>query len=306
MTNPRSPRADLFVVVGMPRGATTFLYHNLQRHPEIFLPARKEVNYFNIHHGDGVEWYRDQYLEAGPHQVKGDISPPCFMDPESPRRILEHDPEARAILVVRDPVDWALSFYAQFSSFNFVMPSFSEYLDGYRYEMTEGSLGVRFRDGAIVEAIERFRRAFGDQLLIYDYSHFEHDRLDVLRALESFLGLDPWFASGNFDDMRINASSRRNAKAVSWLLSREWFIRAVQRSVPAHVIKSVRGRFDRFNASNEPGKYVHPERHVVLAEEALADQRDAIVQLFAAGPIVLGDGTPFSMNTRAELAGAGV
>lgn len=305
MNKPGNTRTDLFVVVGMPRGATTFLYHNLQRHPEIFLPARKEVNYFNIHHGSGVEWYRDQYLEAGPHQVKGDISPPCFMDPDSPRRILEHDRDARAILVVRDPVEWALSFYAQFSSFNFVMPSFAEYLDGYRYEMTEGSLDVRFREGAIVEGIENFRRAFGDQLLIYDYSHFEHDRLDVLRAIESFLGVDPWFAPGNFDDMRINASSRRNAKAVSWLLSREWFIRAVQRSVPTDVIKSVRSRFDRFNAGNHPGKYVHPENHVALAEEALADQRDAIAALFASGPIVLGDGAPFSATTRAAFAEAG-
>jgi hypothetical protein len=290
-TVPSSPQ--LFIVAGMPRGATTFLYHNLQRHPQIFLPARKEVNYFNVNHSLGPQWYRRQYASIQPGQVAGDISPPCFLDPLAPARIRVHDPGVKVLLVVRDPVEWALSFYAQFASFNYEMPDFANYLDGYDYRMQEGTLRVDFRDDAVIRSIERYREAFGANLLMYDFNFFRVHRLDVLRAIEAFLELPPFFADDNFDDLRINASSRRNWRPVSWLLSREWLIRGVQACLPHRLVLACRGHFDRFSAAGR-GEYQHPERHVALACDALESQRAAIRELFASGPIQLGDGRPFS------------
>ena len=37
-----------FLGIGAPQTGTTWLYQNLRRHPEIALPARKEVGYFGL------------------------------------------------------------------------------------------------------------------------------------------------------------------------------------------------------------------------------------------------------------------
>ncbi len=292
-------RFPLAVVAGMPRGGTTFLYHNLGRHPRIFLPTRKELNYFNVQHGLGPDWYREQFAGIGSGQVGLDISPPCFLEPRAPRWIRTHDPDAKVILVVRDPIEWALSYYVQFSTFNFAMPSFAEFLEGYDYRMKEGSLRVRFRGGAIVETIDAYREAFGADLLLYDFDFFRQNRLAVLQAIERFLDLPPVFASDNFDDLRINASARRNVRLVSWLLSREGVIRTIQRWAPDRLTKAARHVFDRFSASGR-GEFVHPDEHVDLAESLLADQRPPLRDLFATGPMQLGDGRRFDARDDAS------
>jgi hypothetical protein len=51
----------LFVLAGMPRTATTFLYQRFQEHPEIFCPYRKETNFFSVNYAKGGAWYRDLF-----------------------------------------------------------------------------------------------------------------------------------------------------------------------------------------------------------------------------------------------------
>ncbi len=36
-----------FVGIGAQKAGTTWLYHNLRAHPEIWMPPRKEIHYFN-------------------------------------------------------------------------------------------------------------------------------------------------------------------------------------------------------------------------------------------------------------------
>ena len=38
------------LVAGFPRSGSTFLYHLLTQHPEIYIPKIKEINYFNKDH----------------------------------------------------------------------------------------------------------------------------------------------------------------------------------------------------------------------------------------------------------------
>ena len=56
-------------VIGMPRAGTTFLYYNLEKHPNIFLPYRKELKYFNTNYVNGEEWYINFYKEIANDEV---------------------------------------------------------------------------------------------------------------------------------------------------------------------------------------------------------------------------------------------
>ena len=47
---PRKPVKPEFLVIGAARSGTTWLYHRLKRHGEIFVPPVKEIHFFDIQH----------------------------------------------------------------------------------------------------------------------------------------------------------------------------------------------------------------------------------------------------------------
>jgi hypothetical protein len=285
-------------VAGMPRSGTTFLYHNLNKHPNIFLPFRKEVNFFNVRYDLGINWYHDLYKERNKDQICGDISPPCFLDVNSIDRIKEYNSNAKIIFSVRDPVEWALSFYSQFSSFKFNMPPFKDFLDGYEYTIKNKSLFVKFKNDEIIDTIDLFMKQFGENILVYDFSFFKKETLSILKAIEKFVGVPPFFESHNFDNVKINASNRRNLKFVSNILQQEWFISFLQKVIPRKIVLHFRNRFDKVSAKNtskNSHKSFYTSEDIKLAESELSGQRAQVRKLFEGYPLILGTGKPFKV-----------
>ena len=58
MTNKNLESKKLVVVAGMARAGTTFLYHNFMLHPDIYVPARKELAFFSYNYDHGYDWYQ--------------------------------------------------------------------------------------------------------------------------------------------------------------------------------------------------------------------------------------------------------
>lgn len=286
----------LFIVAGMPRGGTTFLYHNLNKHPRIFLPFRKEVNFFNVKYDSGVQWYNNLYRERDKDQVCGDISPPYFLDTETIRKIKDFNPGTKVIFSVRDPVDYALSFYSQFHSFTFNMPPFSDFLNGYEYKVNDKTLWVKFKNNYIIDTLELFMSEFGENMLLFDFSLIKQDSLTVLQAIERFIGVPGFFQKGNYDDVKINASDRKNIKLLSSLLHQEWLISFIQKVFPRKLTLFFRNRFDKVSAdkaSSGPAPRPYTEADIKLAETELAAQRVRVKSLFEKSPIISGSKEPF-------------
>jgi Sulfotransferase domain len=294
--NSIDEKFPLFVVAGMPRGGTTFLYHNLNKHPSIYLPYRKEINYFTVHHSLGVKWYHSLYKERQPQQVAGDISPPCFLDPLSAERIRDYNPETKVVLIIRDPVDWILSFYAQFQSFNFNMVAFTEFIEGYDYRIGDKTLRLECKNNKIVDSINAFRKVFKSNILLYDFTFFSQNTLTVLQLIEKFIGVPPYFKEGNYDNVKINASRRKNIKILSYFLSREWIASGLRYLVPRSVTLYFRNRYDFLGASimrknNDDNK--HSEQDIRIADKELKRQCEYIKKMFSSCPVQLGTGEPF-------------
>lgn len=114
MTGPRIQ----FVIGGVQKGGTTALASFLSRHPEIALPRGKEAHVFDAPDFDGA-WpqdYIDQLyarhfdvLREG--VVHGDATPIYCFHPEFIRRIAVYNPGMRWILMLRHPVERAVSQY---------------------------------------------------------------------------------------------------------------------------------------------------------------------------------------------------
>src|SRR5687768_13322685 len=59
-----------FLVIGGMRCGTTSLFHHLAAHPQITPALGKELNYFTLHYGNGVRWYRGHF----PRREDGHLS----------------------------------------------------------------------------------------------------------------------------------------------------------------------------------------------------------------------------------------
>ena len=120
---------QIIIIAGMSRAGTTFLYHNLQKHPQVFIPPRKECGYFSYHYDRKHDWYLNFFKGINPDQISFDISGMYFIDSRFIERILKFNPTAKVILGVRDPITWIFSLYEQYTQ-NFKVPPFSKFLDG--------------------------------------------------------------------------------------------------------------------------------------------------------------------------------
>jgi hypothetical protein len=100
-----------FLILGAQKAGTTALYAYLRWHPSVTGPAWKEVSYFDRHYRRGVHWYRGHFPFRPGDRLVGEASPGYLFHPLAPERVRATVPEARLIVLLRDPVDRALSHY---------------------------------------------------------------------------------------------------------------------------------------------------------------------------------------------------
>jgi hypothetical protein len=112
-----SPGGPTFLVVGGVKCGTFSLYEYLRRHPNVVVGVEKELDYFNgvKHSYPDTAWYEAQFRvfdKRKPEDILaiGEFTPSyCF----SPRieRIHEYNPRMKLIMMVRNPIDRAISQY---------------------------------------------------------------------------------------------------------------------------------------------------------------------------------------------------
>jgi hypothetical protein len=100
-----------FLILGAQKAGTTALYAYLRWHPGITGPAWKEVSYFDRHYRRGGRWYRGHFPIRRGDRIVGEASPGYLFHPLAPERVQATVPDVKLIVLLRDPVDRALSHY---------------------------------------------------------------------------------------------------------------------------------------------------------------------------------------------------
>ena len=93
----------VFLVIGEMKCGTTSLFRYLQRHPDIREPFMKEPYFFATGYERGMGFYRSLFPLAG-HGVTYEASAYYLAHPHARERIRTHLPEAKLIVLLRDPV----------------------------------------------------------------------------------------------------------------------------------------------------------------------------------------------------------
>jgi len=107
-----------FLIGGVQKGGTTALASFLQRHPGLALPRTKEAHVFDAPDFDEA-WdvaqvdarYAPHFDPAAGEVLHGDATPIYVMHPALVARIARYNPAMRWIILLRHPVDRALSQY---------------------------------------------------------------------------------------------------------------------------------------------------------------------------------------------------
>lgn len=102
-----------FIGLGAQRSGTSTLNHYLSQHPQFRSPIRKEVHYFDKNFYRGLNWYKGYFplRTVNGNTVTGEVSPFYLFHPYCPERIAADLPDARFIVLLRNPVRRAVSHY---------------------------------------------------------------------------------------------------------------------------------------------------------------------------------------------------
>jgi hypothetical protein len=185
-----------FLVIGVGKGGTTYLYHLLTQHPLVEPAATKEVHFFGNLYDEGVEWYRQCFptprWKDGRMTITGEASP-HIAHPPAPERVAEVVPEARLIALLRNPVDRAYSRYQQMVRRGRITRSFEEVVEKEKTLLLEAPQGGEEREEYLAEARESseswiqalYKGIYVEHLARWS-EHFDREQMLVLKSEDFF------------------------------------------------------------------------------------------------------------------------
>lgn len=102
-----------FIILGAQKSGTTSLHHALDNHSEVYVSNPKEISFFNKdeNYALGIEWYASFFNKWKNEKVAGESTPSYLWDEKVPMRIKQTLPQAKFIILLRNPVDRAYSAY---------------------------------------------------------------------------------------------------------------------------------------------------------------------------------------------------
>lgn len=220
-----------YLIAGTQRGGTTALHAYLATHPDVRRPLRKEIHFFDRYHGLGILWYRAHFPvdEEARTWITGEATPDYMFDSNAPRRIAEHLPNPRAIMLLRNPIDRAYSAWKLMRRRNRDHRAFDEAVAAELNEtevdrpsslLRAGTLAYLAR-GRYAEQIRRWRLANPtlDLHIAFSEKLFEKPSAELARLI-AFLGLDP---VGDTDLPQVHATDSDAMEGKSRSLLESYF-----------------------------------------------------------------------------------
>jgi hypothetical protein len=228
----KPPIVPNFFIAGAPKSGTTSLYHYLDQHPEIYMSPVKEPNYFaseiRLEHfsdrlrpraeqdvaplrayldgplrdkrfgGLVTEWsdYLKLFRDAQGRKAIGEASVSYLWSESAARNIRRSIPDARIILVLRNPVEMVFSMYLHTVRSLGKNHTFREAIEmglaqrGGKIDFMHPFLDM----GLYHQQVQRYLDTFPqEQIRIYLYQEYQAEPERMLADIFRFLNVDPAF-----------------------------------------------------------------------------------------------------------------
>ena len=210
-------RSPSFFIVGAAKAGTTSLWDYLGQHPQIFMTKEiqfKELGYYCDSYGvSDRQEYSSFFSGSQEGQLIGEACTAYLSSPESASRIKQDVPDAKIIIMLRDPVKRAYSLYSWMSVEGYEpAPTFESALEAERKRLN-GSDFINidekvimdrvktyykdyfyFNTGIYFEQIRKYFEVFGrENCFVILLDDLKTAPFDVLTNVFNYLGVDPSF-----------------------------------------------------------------------------------------------------------------
>ncbi len=204
---PASPSGSWpnLYIVGAVKSGTTSLYAYLKQHPDIFFPEMKEPHYF-VHPAPppdrahlfpyiaAEQDYLALYRDHSSYRYRGDASPSYLWSSRAAHEIRERSPDARILVILRDPVQRAHAQYLMDFNEGVTDLPFLEALktDWEAMEKGWGISQLYVELGLYHEQIQRYQQLFSpERVKIVFLESLKRDPKGVLESIAAFLDVSP-------------------------------------------------------------------------------------------------------------------
>jgi hypothetical protein len=210
-----------FLIIGTMKGGTTVLYDFICDHPAVNQAVEKEIHYFSLYPFRGLDWYLGKFkFEEG--KITGEASPTYFdtaFTQSIPSSIRSINPDMRLLLIVRDPIERAISHFYHYVKINkieklenmgvddfFSIPverAFSQVrdIDFYLYNVMSFSFYYR-------KYLTYLSVFSSDNILVLSSNDLKNSADEVMQKVYKFLKIEP-FTSRSFQEFRYSTGSKQ-------------------------------------------------------------------------------------------------
>lgn len=265
-------KLNTIFLAGAAKSGTTSLYHVLSRHPQICRPIVKEPNYFSnlgkdqnivgpgAGPGDkGTVWtdtpakYRSLFRVEPRHRFMLDASVSYLYSSNAAAYIAAAHPDAKVIIVLRNPVDRAFSHYKHLVRDGRERLPFEEAL---RMEGERRRQGWEFswhlkNMSLYSEQVKRYLDCFGrERIRFFLLEDLVADFPGVIRSVIDFTGLShiDFPIEVEKDNQSGLSKSRNVARFMNWLAG---YRAAINRVVSPELTHALMQRVRSFNMKDE-------------------------------------------------------
>lgn len=199
------------MVLGAQKAGTTYLFTELCHQPRVVAPFVKEAHHFDERPEAGGSRYRAFFpstlerrlVVRGGRPITGECTPEYLFFPWIPGALRAVVPDARLVVVLRDPVDRAYSHYWHSRARGEESLEFDEAIAAEDGRLTVDPRSSRdalrahvrwsyVRRGFYAEQLDRWFRVFpAEQLLVVLSPEMREDPLGTLGRVARHLGADP-------------------------------------------------------------------------------------------------------------------
>lgn len=206
-----------FIGIGAAKAGTTWLCDNLALHPEIFIPKKKELVYFNptlirlpgtenLDHKKPIAFLHD-YFEASEKRVNGEFSVQYIQVEGTAQKIFDYNPKAKIIAILRHPAEQVFSYW--------------------QYNIQRGVVSYKTLEAAIKGRPDLFHNTFyyrqlkpyfdlfpAENIGVFLFDDMIADRKAFFKSVTDFIGVAPYYPES------LDEKSNVTQKPKSVLLNR--------------------------------------------------------------------------------------
>ena len=250
-----------FFIVGAPKAGTTSLYYYLNEHSDIEMSSQKEPDFFSdesiqkqkMYYGknriDTIEKYHSLFSENN-FILRGEASVSYLFYEDVPRKIISYNPDAKIIIMLRDPIERAFSHYLMDYSLGLVSVSFESIINRQSKHKNVDLFFQQYIElSEYANQIKRYLEIFSrENIYFIDYDDFKNNTSHVVNNVFKFLEVNNDFSP--YLSKQYNTYTTPKNMIIRYVYSFVSFRKILARILPENLKKKIFSLF--FTSYNKP------------------------------------------------------